>query len=156
MKKDSKLPSTREASKFLNISRNSVVSAYEELESTGIIVTKRGIGTFILIESENQNDEYNVDFMQRVNHYGDTLKKLDIIKSELPYKKGMISFKSISPESHLFNLDDFKRSLLDAWTFEEANLLNYGYAKGYKPLIDYFFDYMKKKRVNTKNKDIKN
>ena len=51
----------------------------------------------------------------------------------------MISFKSISPESHLFNLDDFKRSLLDAWTFEEANLLNYGYAKGYKPLIDYFF-----------------
>ena len=33
-----------------------------------------------------------------------TLRELDIIKSELPYKKGMISFKSISPESHLFNL----------------------------------------------------
>lgn len=154
LKKDSKLPSTREVSKFLNISRNSVISAYEELESIGIITTKRGIGTFISIESENESYEYNVDFSKRINNYGATLKKFDIIKSELPYKKGMISFKSISPESHLFNLDDFKRSLLDAWTYEEANLLNYGYAKGYKPLIDYFLDYMRDKRVDTNNKDI--
>lgn len=154
LKKHSKLPSTREVSKLLNISRNSVILAYEELESLGVIVTKRGIGTFISIESENESYEYNVDFTKRINHYGDTLKKLDIIKNELPYKKGMISFKSISPESHLFNLDDFKRSLLDAWTLEEANLLNYGYAKGYKPLIDYFFDYMEEKRVATDNKDI--
>lgn len=154
LKKDSKLPSTREVSKLLNISRNSVISAYEKLESTGIIVTKKGIGTFIFIEKENESYEYNVDFLERVNYYGSTLRDLDIIKNEFLYKKGMISFKSISPESHLFNLDDFKRSLLDAWTFEEANLLNYGYAKGYKPLIDYFFDYMKEKRVNTDKKDI--
>lgn len=154
LKKDSKLPSTREVSKFLNISRNSVISAYEELESMCIITTKRGIGTFISIESENESYEYNIDFTKMINTYGDTLKEFDIIKNELPYKKGMISFKSISPESHLFNLDDFKRSLLDAWTFEEANLLNYGYAKGYKPLIDYFFDYMEEKRVNIKDKDI--
>lgn len=154
LKKDSKLPSTREVGKLLNISRNSVILAYEKLESMGVITTKKGIGTFISIEGENESYEYNVDFLKRVNYYGNTLRDLDIIKKELPYKKGIISFKSISPESHLFNLDDFKRSLLDAWTFEEANLLNYGYAKGYKPLIDYFFDYMKEKRVNTDNKDI--
>lgn len=41
LKKDSKLPSTREVSKFLNISRNSVISAYEELESIGVITTKK-------------------------------------------------------------------------------------------------------------------
>lgn len=46
------------------------------------------------------------------------------------------------------------KDFLDAWTYEEANLLNYGYAKGYKPLIDYFFDYMNEKHVNIKNKDI--
>ncbi|MFT8351417.1 PLP-dependent aminotransferase family protein [Clostridium saccharoperbutylacetonicum] len=154
LKKDSKLPSTREVSKFLNISRNSVIYAYEELESMGIIITKRGVGTFVLIEGENENYEYNVDYIKRINAYGNTLKKFDIVKSELPYKKGMISFKSISPESHLFNLDDFKRSFLDAWTYEGANLLNYGYAKGYKPLIDYFLEYMKEKQINTINKDI--
>jgi len=154
LKKNSKLPSTREVSKFLNISRNSVISAYEELESTGIIITRKGVGSFISIEIENESFGYDVDYSNIVNDYGNTLKKFDIVKNELPYKKGMISFKSISPESHLFNLDDFKRSLLDAWTFEEANLLNYGYAKGYKPLIDYFLDYMIEKRVNTDNKDI--
>lgn len=154
LNKGSKLPSTREVSKFLNISRNTVISAYEELESNGIIATKRGIGTFISIETEHKSIEYTIDYSSKISDYSNSLRDLDIIKTELPYKKGMISFKSISPESNLFNLDDFKRSLLDAWTYEESNLLNYGYAKGYKPLIEYLFKYMNEKRVSTSNKDI--
>lgn len=154
LNKDSKLPSTREVSKLLNISRNSVISAYEELESDGIIITKRGVGSFISIEAEKEDFNYTLDFIPKINKYGNTLRALDIIKTESPYKKEMISFKSISPDSSLFNIDDFKRALLDAWNYEEVNLLNYGYAKGYKPLIDYFFEYMKEKRVNNANKDI--
>ncbi|WP_346939156.1 PLP-dependent aminotransferase family protein [uncultured Clostridium sp.] len=154
LKKDSKLPSTREASKLLNISRNSVIAAYEELESKGIITTKRGVGTFILMESKNTFEEYNINFINMINTYAGTLRELDIIKNELPYKNNMISFKSIAPEPSLFNMDDFKRALLDAWTYEEENLLNYGYAKGYAPLIQYFLQYMKEKRVNTEGKDI--
>ncbi len=88
------------------------------------------------------------------NDYSNNLRNLDIIKKDFPYKKDLISFKSIAPESNLFNLDDFKRALLDAWSYENTNLLNYGYAKGYRPLIDYFFDYMIKKRVNVDGKDI--
>ena len=152
--KHSKLPSTREVSKFLKISRNSVISAYEELESKGIIITKRGVGSFIIVECEKNNLEFNIDYNSKVNNYGNTLRNLDIIKSELPSKKNMISFKSIAPESHLFNLDDFKRSLLDAWSYENINLLNYGYAKGYKPLLDYLSQYMIDKRVDMTNKDI--
>lgn len=154
LKKDSKLPSTREASKILNISRNSVISAYEELESKGIISTKRGVGTFVLIEKNTSIESYNIDYLSMVNSYGNILRDKDIIKSELPFKKGMISFKSISPEPSLFNLDDFKRALLEAWTYEEANLLNYGYAKGYAPLIEYFLDYMREKGVDVTNKDL--
>lgn len=154
LKKDSKLPSTREASKLLNISRNSVIAAYEELESKGIIATKRGIGTFIIMEIKNIYEEYNVDYKNMINDYSSTLRELDIIKSELPYNKNMISFKSIAPEPSLFNKDDFKRALLDAWTYEEENLLNYGYAKGYAPLIEYFLQYMNEKRVNIDEKDI--
>lgn len=152
--KNSKLPSTREVSKFLKISRNSVISAYEELESKGIIMTKRGIGSFIIVECEKNSIEFNIDYTFKVNNYGNTLRNLDIIKNELPSKKNMISFKSIAPESHLFNLDDFKRCLLDAWNYENVNLLNYGYAKGYKPLLDYLSLYMGEKRVNMANKDI--
>lgn len=154
LKKESKLPSTREVSKFLNVSRNSVISAYEDLESSGVIISKKGIGTFIAVENSTKFDSYNVNYAAMTNDYSNSLKKLDIIKSELPYKKGFISFKSIAPDSSLFNIDDFKRALLDSLAYENTNLLNYGYAKGYKPLIDYFFHYMKKKRVSTYKKDI--
>ncbi|MGN0143759.1 MAG: PLP-dependent aminotransferase family protein [Clostridium sp.] len=152
--KNSKLPSTREVSRFLKISRNSVISAYEELESKGIILTKRGVGSFIIVECEKNNIEITIDYQSKVNDYGNSLRNLDIIKTETPSKKNMISFKSIAPESNLFNIDDFKRSLLDAWNYENINLLNYGYAKGYKPLLDYLSEYMMEKRVHMDNKDI--
>lgn len=43
---------------------------------------------------------------------------------------------------------------MDAWNYENVNLLNYGYAKGYKPLIEYLSKYMIEKRVDMTNKDI--
>lgn len=154
--KGSKLPSTREVSKLLKVSRNSVIQAYEELESKDIIFTKRGMGTFLAIEERSNKKELTIDinWNNSLNNYGSRLKDLDIIKSELKYKKGMISFKSIAPTDSLFNLEDFKRAMLDAWSLEGKNLLNYGYAKGYKPLIDYLIKYMGDKGVNTRNKDI--
>ena len=33
-------------------------------------------------------------------------------------------------------------------------VLNYGYAKGYKPLIEYLLHYMEIKGVDTRNKDV--
>jgi len=154
LKMNSKLPSTREVSQFLGISRNSVIVAYENLESNGVIQTKRGKGTFVAVESKTESYEYTIDWNNKRNSYSKTLRELDIVKKELPYKKGMISFKSIAPEDSLFNVDEFKRALLDAWSLEEKHLLSYGYAKGYKPLIEYFTNYMEEKGVNIHNKDI--
>ena len=152
--KGSKLPSTREVSKLLKISRNSVIAAYEDLESLGIIVTKRGKGSFVAVENKVKEFDYTINWDNSVNNYGKSLRNLDIIKSECTYKKGMISFKSIAPEDSLYNLDEFKRAMLDAWAYENKNLLNYGYAKGYRPLINYLFEYMKGKSVDITNKDI--
>ncbi|NLK24637.1 MAG: PLP-dependent aminotransferase family protein [Clostridiales bacterium] len=157
LKKDDKLPSTREASKILNISRNSVIVAYEELESRGVIKTLRGKGTFIAIDNKDCKDnkvKLNINWKDKFNEYSKILRKEDIVKSEPIYKKGMISFKSISPDDKLFNVDEFKKALWEAWSMEERNLLNYGYAKGYRNLIEYFMDYMKSKGVYTFNKDI--
>lgn len=154
LKKDDKLPSTREVSKLLGISRNSVISAYEELESKGIIKTLRGRGTFIAVDKKDNKVYFNIDWNNKFNEYSKIFRREDIIKSEPIYKKGMISFKSISPDDSLFNVDEFKKSLWDAWSMEEKNLLNYGYAKGYRPLINYFMEYMQSKGVDTTNKDI--
>lgn len=154
LKKNNKLPSTREVSSFLGVSRNSVIAAYEILEDKGYIKTEKGKGTFVNKEGEKKVYEYKVNWEQCLNKYSTTLREKDVIKSEPKFEKGMISFKSIAPEGDLFNLEDFKRALLDSWNYEEVHLLNYGYAKGYQPLINYLIKYMEEKGVDSKNKDI--
>lgn len=66
----------------------------------------------------------------------------------------MISFTSIAPDEKLFDLDNVKRAFLDRMSLEGEILLNYGYAKGYKPLIDYLMRYMETKGVDLTGKDL--
>lgn len=42
-----KLPSTRELSSELNVSRNVILEAYDQLLAEGFLVAKRGAGTFV-------------------------------------------------------------------------------------------------------------
>ena len=154
LKKGSKLPSTREVSKFLSISRNSVILAYELLESEGIIESVKGKGTFVAVENKSSKGDLHINWEDMISDYGNICEELDIVKNELPWKKGMISFKSIAPDESLFDLEKFKRAFLSVFSVEGDKLLNYGYAKGYKPLIDYLKEYMRKKGVDVENKDI--
>lgn len=154
LQKDSKLPSTREVSAVLKVSRNSVVTAYENLESRGVIKSIKGKGTFVIKSLQQMDNNFVLTWTDRFNEYGQNCNKLDIMKTEVPWKKGMISFKSIAPEESLFDLDEFKRDFQTVCANEGSKILNYGYAKGYKPLIDYLLSYMEKKGVNTQNKDI--
>lgn len=154
LKKGSKLPSTREVSKVLGISRNSVILAYENLENEGIIETLRGRGTFVAVEKEIKNDDFKIKWNALIEDYGKVCEELDVVKTELPWKRGMISFKSIAPDESLFDLEEFKRAFLNVFSMEGDKLLNYGYAKGYKPLIEYIKEYMKKKGVSIDGKDI--
>lgn len=154
LKKGSKLPSTREVSKFLSISRNSVILAYELLESEEIIESVKGKGTFVAVENKSSKGDLHINWEDMISDYGNICEELDIVKNELPWKKGMISFKSIAPDESLFDLEEFKRAFLSVFSVEGDKLLNYGYAKGYKPLIDYLKEYMRKKGVDVENKDI--
>ena len=71
--------------------------------------------------------------------YTELAEKLDIVKREIPWEKNWISFKSISPDGELFDMEEFKKSFLNIISIEGHKILNYGYAKGYKPLIEYLF-----------------
>lgn len=66
----------------------------------------------------------------------------------------MISFKSIAPDDKLFDVDNFKKSFLNCISREGGKILNYGYAQGYKPLIEYLLKYMENKGIDTSGKDI--
>ena len=79
----SKLPSSREISSILSIGRNTVMSAYEILESEGFVETIKGKGTFVKKEfsnekstkvssmkkenSEIKEDKWNIDWKYKTN-----------------------------------------------------------------------------------------
>ena len=151
---NAKLPSSRDLSKILGVSRNTVIVAYENLEADGIVYTVKGKGTFVSKSKENHKDGWNLFWDNMINDYGKKAEELDIVKTEIPWAKGMISFKSISPDGSLFDMDEFKKSFLNRISLEGHKILNYGYAQGYKPLIDYLLGYMSRKGVSTENKDI--
>ena len=152
--KDSKLPSTREVSTVLGVSRNTVLTAYENLESRGIIYSIKGKGSFVKLEAKSKDEVVLLNWKERMSDYGQTCETMDIIKTEYRYEKGMISFKSIAPEGSLFDVEEFKRAFLEIIALEGEKLLNYGYAKGYRSLIDYLMQYMAGKGVDIKDKDI--
>ena len=134
---NSKLPSTRELSQFLNVSRNSIISAYEELKADGVIYSVYGKGTFVNHKNVSVNKSWNIDFSCLENEQTKIANDMDIVKNEIPWRSDLISFKSIAPNGELFDIDEFKKAFLNRLSLEGHKILNYGYAKGYKPLIDY-------------------
>jgi DNA-binding transcriptional MocR family regulator len=151
---NTKLPSTRELAELLKVSRSSVLSAYELLEARGYIFTVKSKGTFVCYKEINHADYCNIQWKRNINGYAKAAEELDIMKQQQIYKKGMISFKSIAPDETLFDIDELKRSFLNLVALEEGKIFNYGYARGYKPLIDLLTDYMAGKGVDTEGKSI--
>ncbi|RUS46948.1 PLP-dependent aminotransferase family protein [Cohnella sp. AR92] len=159
-----KLPSTREMSSLLGISRNTVIAAYEGLQDDGFAYAIPGKGSYVAAAIAGQtdaNDGWNdgiascrIDWKAKFNEYTVSASTLDTMKRGIHAPKDAISFTSIAPDEHLFDLGDVKRAFLDRMAIEGQVLLNYGYAKGYKPLIDYLMQYMENKGADTRGKDM--
>lgn len=154
IQKNEKLPSTRELSAILKVSRNTITTAYEFLEDEGFITIKKGRGAYVNEVHIDRLEKWSIPWDNKTTTYASKAVELDVMKTELLYKKGMISFKSIAPDEKLFDIDEFKRAFLNRIAVEGSKILNYGYAMGYKPLMDYLLRYMESKGVNIKNKGI--
>jgi DNA-binding transcriptional MocR family regulator len=150
----SKLPSTRELSQMLGISRNSCMHAYEVLEDEGYIEMIKGKGAFVHHRWRKTCKDWCVNWSEQINTYGNMTVDLDIVKNEAVTEKGMISFKSIAPDEKLFNLEQIRRNFLNSLSIDGEKLFNYGYARGYRPLLEFLKRYMESKGVNLKDKEI--
>lgn len=149
-----KLPSTREMSKLVNVSRNTIMTAYGFLEDEGFIYSLKNRGMFVSEIHINHLNGFKIDWTNKFTRLMREAESLDIVKWELRNPKGMISFQSIAPDEKLFDVEDFKRAFLNRMNIEGNKVLSYGYAKGYRPLIEYLIKYMRSKGVNTEGKDI--
>lgn len=160
---DQKLPSTREMCSLLQVSRNTVIAAYEGLADDGFTYAIPGKGSYVAalvghmttaIGKADDTASWQIDWKARMNEYAVSAVELDRMKQGIRAPKGAISFTSIAPDEQLFDLGDVKRAFMDRMAIEGQVLLNYGYAKGYKPLIDYLMRYMEHKGVDLCGKDM--
>lgn len=155
-----RLPSTRELAGLLGVSRNSVISAYDSLEEEGFVYAVTGKGNFVAdaaVPAAEAAPSWQMSWQDRMNRQARLAVELDHMKRGRPgirAAKGTISFTSIAPDEKLFDLENVKRAFLDRMAVEGNVLLNYGYAKGYKPLIDYLLKYMERKGVDLSGKDM--
>lgn len=149
-----KLPSTREMSELAGVSRNTVLASYGELEQEGLVYPVKGKGHFVGKVTTEKSPEANLDWEKKLNDYVQIACDMDLMKHGVRWEKGMIAFNSIAPDEKLFDVENVKRAFLNRMAIEGQVVLNYGYAKGYKPLIDYLFHYMEVKGVDLTGKDI--
>lgn len=159
LRSGSRLPATRELGSVLKVSRNTVILAYQYLEDDGFIRIVKNQGAFVAPvdvapKKATSRDGLRLDWSQRLTDLARLATELDIEKKELKWRRGMISFKSIAPDGSLFETGEFKKAFLNRLALEGQPLLNYGYAKGYKPFIEYLFDYMSSKGVNPAGKEL--
>ncbi len=62
-----RLPSTRELSLILKVSRNTIILAYDELQNLQLIQNIRGQGAFVCQSSFSPQDQLKLEWTDRVN-----------------------------------------------------------------------------------------
>jgi len=121
-----RLPSTRELSEIIGVSRNTVIMAYKYLEDEGLVYTVKNRGVFVSKVSIKPIQGLSLDWKERVNDLLLMSDELDIMKKQIRYTKETISFQSIAPDGSLFDIEGFKRAFLTRIDNEGENILNHG------------------------------
>lgn len=154
LQKGEKLPSTRELGEIMGVGRNSVLRAYEDLKDDGFIYMENNRGAYVLDVHVGKKDDWNIDWDSRLNESVYIAERFDIIKNTVKADRNVISFRGVSPERDIVDVEGIKRAFLNIISKEGSSILNYGYARGYKPLMEYLLKYMENKGVDTRGKDI--
>lgn len=107
-----KLPGTRSLSSILEVHRNTIVSAYDELLAQGWIESRPNKGTFIIGKEENKI--LQKDFEQNtLNHYpksaGFTFKTSNILDNPFEHSTCEYVFNDGAPDIRLTQIDQHSR-----------------------------------------------
>ena len=83
LKSSDKIPSVRETAKELNVNPNTVQRAYAELESCGITMSKRGLGSFVDVDEDKLKALKNDMAQQLVDDFLNEMYQMNMPKEKL-------------------------------------------------------------------------
>lgn len=152
-----RLPSTRSLAKRLDVSRNTVVNAFDKLMAEGYLEGKVGAGTYITSCLPEELLQVNPTELQPVatptdapsdrtvlSHRGQriaqaSLEPTYIYRQPRPFRPGL-------PALDQFPFKLWEKLLTKRWRTEPRLLLSYGEAAGYPPLREAIADYLRAAR----------
>jgi DNA-binding transcriptional MocR family regulator len=152
-----RLPSTRELSVSLGVNRNTVISAYQELEVEGLVTSHVGRGTSICAhlpagaapEGARQPERMHLEALLSNtwrNSYQRTPTELEQML-DAEDDPGILSFASHFPDATLFPLDEFESCLQSAMRKYGGDLLTSGSARGFLPLMEYLPTFLARRGI---------
>lgn len=154
----SRLPSAREMSHLLHLSRNTVDEAYRMLEGEGLVRIVPGRGAFAAerkTETDEQPCEKPFDWERHISAeardyaaFRENEGRVDLGNREV------ISFSSLAPDYHAFENDAFRRALNTVMVQEGSVLLAYGYTRGYEPFREFLREYLTGKGLRMEEQEV--
>lgn len=140
------LPPTRTFSDQLGVNRTTIYKAYQELWALGYIESRSGSYSYVRQRRELQLTgkevhPNSINWAQRVNPNAEKVYKM-FGKVNYPFSEGNADFDGIDfgrlhPDTRIFPVKEYKKSLSKAIEHKGKIVLDYGESKGYYPLREY-------------------
>ncbi len=141
-----KLPATRAFSKQLGVNRATIYKAYQELWALGYIESRSGSYSYVRQRrdtklSETELPVNSIEWSQKVNSNAEKVYRMfggiSYPFSENIEKFDGIDFGRLHPDTRIYPLDEFRKSLNKVILERGETVLDYGESKGYTPLREY-------------------
>ena len=137
-----RLPASRELAKHLQISRLSVVHAYEQLQSSGLLKAQSGKGTFVSDSPERAFPPPPVAPAPTQSGGRLPQRALQELIRSTSQQDGVISFTSGSAPTEFFPVQPLREALDAVLDRDGAQALGYEAIAGYPPLRQSVRDYV--------------
>ncbi len=138
---DTRLPACRQLARDLGVNRTTVENAYSGLEADGLVFSRMGSGTYILLANplpaipKNSFDTPWPLWQQSVQDRN-IVSKFDIVDEMLQTAEHPhpISFSAGISDSRQFPVEEFRKVLQTVMRRDQIAALEYGERNGYAPL----------------------
>lgn len=130
LKSGEKLPSSRELASNLNVSRNVILDAYDQLSAEGFLVSQMGSGTYIA-EGTLLTPQKKTSSSQILNQYQDKKNH-----------HNMIDFRSGIPALDLFPSKTWAKLSYAIWNDSSPSTFGYGIPEGLRELRQVLSNYL--------------
>ncbi|MFH1195583.1 MAG: PLP-dependent aminotransferase family protein [bacterium] len=157
------LPPTRVFSNQLGVNRTTIYKAYQELWALGYIESRSGSYSYVrqrrdLSLPDQQSVRSEINWSQKVNPMAEKVHKMFGV-IDYPFKEGKKGFEGIDfgrlhPDTRIFPVKEFQKSLSRVITERGDKVLDYGETKGYFPLREYIAGRMRSHAISVKSEEI--